>query len=336
MTKKKVVMIGGGTGTYAVLSGLKKYDDLKLSAIVAVTDSGGSTGKLRDEFGYLPVGDIRQCIVALAEEGNGDNLLRELFTYRFQKGGTGLEGHSFGNLFLTAMTDIMEGDQEKAIAYVSKILRIQGEVIPVTLNNIDLAVEQEDGTVVVGETNIKDNYKNRNIDSRIKRAWLQPKAKATPRSLEAIRKADLIIIGPGGLYTSLIANLLVEGVKDAILESKADILFNVNLMTDAGQTHGLTSKDHVEAISKYIGREPDYVLINNKKLPEKIVEKYIASDDYPVEDDFNGEGYKIFRKDIISGSEEVEKKKDFGIKRSLIRHNSKTIAKIIVEDILKK
>ncbi len=334
MSKTNVVMIGGGTGTFAVLSGLKKYEDLKLSAVVAVTDSGGSTGKLRDEFGYLPVGDIRQCIVALAEEGNGDNLLRDLFTYRFQKGGAGLEGHSFGNLFLTAMTDVMEGDQEKAIAYVSKILRIRGKVIPVSLNNIDIAVEQENGTVIVGETNIKDNYKNRDIESRIIRAWLQPKAAATPRALDAIKNADLIIIGPGGLYTSLIANLLVDGVKDAILESEAKILFNVNLMTDAGQTHGFTAKDHVEAIAEYIGKKPDFVLINNKKLPGNIVEKYIASDDYPVEDDFNGESYEVMRRDIISGSEEVEKKKDFGAKRSLIRHNSKTIAKIIVEEIL--
>lgn len=335
MTKKKIVMIGGGTGTFAILSGLKKYDELELSAVVAVTDNGGSSGVLRDEFGFLPPGDLRQCIVALSGEGNGDSMMRELFNYRFQKGGAGLEGHSFGNLFLTALTDVT-GSTEKALEYASKILRIKGNVIPVSLDNIDLAIEQEDGTVTVGETNIKDNYEKRDLNSLIKRAWLQPKAHATPKAIEVIKEADLIIIGPGGLYTSLIANILVDGIKEAILDSKAKILYNVNLMQDSGQTFGLTAKGHVETISKYIGKYPDFVLINNKELPKDIVQKYIDSDDYPVENDLQESSeYNLIREDLITGSEEVEKKKDFGAKRSLIRHNSERIARIIVEQILK-
>jgi uncharacterized cofD-like protein len=335
MNNKKVVTIGGGTGTYAVLTGLKKYDNLDLSAVVAVTDSGGSTGKLRDEFGYLPVGDIRQCIVALAEEGNGDNLLRDLFNYRFQKGGAGLEGHSFGNLFLTAMTDIL-GDEEKAIEYSSKILRIKGQVIPVSLNHADVVVEQKDGTVIVGETEIKDKYQRRDIDSRIERVWLQPKAEATPHAIEAIKEADLIVIGPGGLYTSLIANLIVEGIQESILSSDAKILFNMNLMTDAGQTHGFTASDHLRTITEYLGKKPDYIVMNDAKLPEDILEKYKKVNDFPVKDDIDQlDGVKIIKENLISGSEEIKKKKDFGAKRSLIRHDSYRIAEIIVEDILK-
>lgn len=335
MSKKKIVMIGGGTGTYAVLSGLKNYD-LDLSAVVAVTDSGGSAGKLRDEFGYLPVGDIRQCIVALSEEGkgHGDNLMRELFNYRFQKGGTGLEGHSFGNLFLTAMTEIMQGDQQKAIEYACKVLRIKGDVIPVSLDDVDLVVEQEDGTVIIGETNIKDNYEKRDISKRIAKVWLQPKALATKRAIEVILNSDLVIIGPGGLYTSIIANILVDGIKEALQTTKAKILFNMNLMTDAGQTHTLTANDHVEILKMYIGKYPDIVLINNKELPADIVEKYKLESDYPVVDDLKTENFEVIREDLITGSSEIVKKKDFGAKRGLLRHNSNKIAEIIVKKIL--
>jgi uncharacterized cofD-like protein len=337
MERKKVVMIGGGTGTYSVLSGLKKFDNLDLSAVVAVTDSGGSTGKLRDEFGYLPVGDIRQCMVALAEEGNGQNLMRDLFNYRFDKGGEGLEGHSFGNLFITAMTEIMSGDEEKAIDYARRILRIKGEVIPVSLDHIDIVMEQEDGNKVFGETNIKDNYSDRNIESKIKKVWLEPEAHATPKAIKAIMEADLIIIGPGGLFTSLIANLLIKGIPDALQKTEAKILFNVNLMTDAGQTHEMTAREHVETIKNYIGKYPDYVLINNKELPEEIVKKYIESEDYPVKDDLEeNSDFEVVREDLISGSDEVEKKKDFGAKRSLIRHNSKSISNAIYNNILAK
>lgn len=335
MEKKKVVMIGGGTGTYAVLSGLKKYQHLDLSAIVAVTDSGGSTGKLRDEFGYLPVGDIRQCIVALAEEGNGNNIMRELFNYRFQKGGAGLEGHSFGNLFLTAITDTFDGDQEKAIEYACRILRIRGQVIPVSLDNIDVVAQQEDGTVTVGETNIKDNFEKRDISQKITKVWLQPQAKATPKAIQAILEADLVIIGPGGLYTSLIANLLVDGISNALMETKAKILFNMNLMTDAGQSHGLSAQDHIEVIRNYVGKYPDIILTNNKDLPQDIVKKYEAENDFPVVDDIEEKpDYKIMRDDLITGSEEIKKHKDFGAKRSLIRHNSYRIAEIIADKIL--
>lgn len=332
-------MIGGGTGTFKILTGLKKYDDLKLSAIVAVTDDGGSGGKLRDEFGYLPAGDIRQCIIALSEAENGRNIMRDLFMYRFEKGGAGLEGHSFGNLFLTVMTELMEGDQKKAIDYAGKILRIKGKVIPVSLDNVEIAVEQDDGTVTVGESNIKDNYTKRNVESPIVRSWLQPKANATEEAIAAIKQADLVIIGPGGLYTSLIANLLVDGIKNAIIESKAKVLFNINLMTDNGQTHAMGAKAHVETIKNYLGKYPDFVLLNNKPFSKGVIKKYKDSDDFPVEVDLNEdeEQYKVIMDNLLpDGSEDVKQRAGFETKISVIRHDSAKIAKVIVNKILKK
>jgi uncharacterized cofD-like protein len=198
-------------------------------------------------------------------------------------------------------------------------------------------MEQEDGNKVFGETNIKDNYSDRNIESKIKKVWLEPEAHATPKAIKAIMEADLIIIGPGGLFTSLIANLLIKGIPDALQKTEAKILFNVNLMTDAGQTHEMTAREHVETIKNYIGKYPDYVLINNKELPEEIVKKYIESEDYPVKDDLEeNSDFEVVREDLISGSDEVEKKKDFGAKRSLIRHNSKSISNAIYNNILAK
>ncbi len=336
MTKKNVVMIGGGTGTFKILSGLKKYDDLNLSAVVAVTDDGGSGGKLRDEFGHLPAGDIRQCIIALSANENGRDLMRDLFMYRFEKGGAGLEGHSFGNLFLTAMTEVMGGDQEKAIDYAGKILRIKGKVIPVSLDDVEIAVEQENGTVVIGETNIKDNYTKRDVDSPIVRAWLQPEAHATPKAIETIKNADLVIIGPGGLYTSLIANLLVEGICDAVNKSEAKVLFNMNLMTDDGQTHDMDAKDHVEVLRKYLGKYPDYVLINDKDIDPKVIEKYEKSDDYPVKDDLGEtDDFEVIRANLLpDANEEVKQRAGFETKVSVLRHDSDKIANMIVDKIL--
>lgn len=333
--KKEVVVIGGGTGTYSVLLGLKRYQDLNLTALVAVTDDGGSSGKLRDEFGFLPAGDLRQCISALASEEGRDSLMRQLFSYRFQKGGNGLEGHSFGNLLITAMTDII-GNQEKAIKQVSEILKISGNVVPISTDDVEIVIEQENGTITVGESNIKDNKNKRDLSSKIKNIWHQPKAKATKSAIESIKKADYIIIGPGGLYTSLITNILVEGIREEILKSKAPLIFFMNLMTDSSQTYGFTAEDHLNVLEKYLGKSPEYVVINNKKLDENLQKKYEKEQDYPVEDDLDSKnGYKVIKTNLLNGSQEIKKEKDFGTKRSLIRHSSTGIASAL-DQIIKE
>ena len=220
--KLKIVVVGGGTGTYVVLSGLKKYP-VDLTAIITMMDSGGSSGRLRDELGVLPPGDVRQCLVALA---NSSKLLRDMFNYRFEEGD--LKGHTFGNIFLSTFVKTT-GSMKKAIEEVGKILRIQGTVVPVTYANSDLCVEFEDGTIIEGETHI-DEVEKMEKRTRIKRAFLKPSVAANPDAKEAIEKADVIVIGPGDLYTSIIPNLLVNGIKSAISNSKAKKIYVLNLI----------------------------------------------------------------------------------------------------------
>ncbi|MBN1915457.1 YvcK family protein [Candidatus Dojkabacteria bacterium] len=329
-TKINVVVIGGGTGTYTVLSGLKKYSNLTLNAIVGVTDSGGSTGKLRDEFGTLPIGDFRQAIVALSGEGNGKNLLRELFLYRFEKG-DGLKGHNFGNLLLTALTEIL-GSEEKAISAASKILRVQGEVIMVANDNVDLVAEYEDGSVLVGEAHIDEPDSKHDSTTRITSLRIQPNTKVSNKARCAILNADYIIMGPGDLYSSLLSNIVVPGVSEAINESKAEFVYITNLMTKCGQTYGFTIKDHVSEIIKYLGKYPDYILVNSTKLPEDVLDVYVDEKAFPVKDDLSVSGIrsKIIRKDLLS-SYLVERQENDRVRRSLIRHDSHKLAKAIYE-----
>ncbi len=323
--KINVVVIGGGTGTYTVLSGLKKYDDLKLKVIVNVTDSGGSTGKLRDQFGILPVGDFRQALVALAAEGNGNNLLRELFLYRFEKG-DGLKGHNFGNLLLTALTDIL-GSEQKAIRAASKILRIKGEVIMVAEDDVDLVAEYEDGSVLVGEAAIDEPNEKHNSEVRIKDLRIQPSTEISEKAKEALEAADYIIIGPGDLYTSLLSNVIVPGVGETIKKSKAKIIYIPNLMTKYGQTHGFKESDFVEEIKKYVGKYPEIVLINNSVLPKEALKRYEESHEFPVKSDLKDEKYQVIRKDLLNEEIIERKEEDVDIvKRSLIRHDSHKLA----------
>ena len=322
----KVVTIGGGTGSYVVLMGLKKYP-LKLTAIVTMADSGGSSGKLRDELGVLPPGDIRQCLVALSESSR---LLREMFNYRFEAGG--LQGHNFGNIFLSTL-EKKTGSLKKAIAEVGKILRIRGKVVPVTFSKSDLCVELEDGTKIVGETHI-DVVEKMEKRAKIIKANLYPKAKINEDAKTAIEDADFILIGPGDLYTSIIPNLLVGGMAKAIKNSRAKKIFVLNLMTKYGQTTYYSAKDHVKDLEKYLGKGIiDFILINSKMPKGKTLLWYKQFEEYPVKDDLeNPKSYQIFRKNLIRDFLISESASD-ELRRSIIRHDSLKLAKEIMEII---
>src|ERR1035437_4747713 len=291
--KPKIVVIGGGTGTFVVLSGLKKYE-VELAAIITMMDSGGSSGKLRDELGVLPPGDVRQCLVALAKSSR---LLREMCNYRFEEGG--LKGHTFGNIFLSTLTKTT-GSMKKAIEEVGKILRIQGRVIPVTYDKSDLCIELIDETIIEGETHI-DEVESREKRARIKRACLKPEAQANPDAEIAIKEADAIIIGPGDLYTSIIPNLLVTGIKAAIKNSKGKKIYVLNLMTKYGQTTRHTAKDHVKDLEQYVGdAQLDFVLVNKKTPNKEALNWYKDFDEHPVEDNLSSEEEpQIVRKNLI-------------------------------------
>ncbi|MFZ5932867.1 MAG: gluconeogenesis factor YvcK family protein [Patescibacteria group bacterium] len=325
--RKKVVVIGGGTGTYTALLGLKKYP-LDVSAIVSMTDSGGSNRVIRDEFGLLPTSDIRQCMVALASSQT-DELLRKLFIYRYNAG-TGISGMTFGNLFMAALTDIY-GSQEKAIEETCKILKVQGKVIPVTFDNSHLVARYENGEQVLGEHHI-DEPKTELGNVRIVELEVFPPAKANPKTLRAIKDAELIILGPGDLYTSIICNLVVDGVAGVIAKAKAPKVYVLNLMTKFGQTSGFSAKEHVEELEKYLGEGTvDYVLVNRtRSFPRGVLARYKEERAYPVKDDLERElSSKVIRRDLVS-NKIYEKPKSDKLKRSLIRHDSDKLARAIV------
>jgi uncharacterized cofD-like protein len=318
--ERKFVVIGGGTGTYTVLSGLKKISD-NITAVVTMMDSGGSSGRLRDEFGQLPAGDVRQALVALS---NDSSIMRQLFNYRYEKG-EGLQGHSFGNLFLTALAEVT-GGMENALEEASRILNIKGKVLPVTLSKADLIAEYDDGLVVKGEKDIDAPAHDGKL--HINKLSLDTKVEPFEKTLAAISQADVIIIGPGDLYTSLIPNLLVPKVADAICNSKAKKIYIVNLMTKFGQTFGFKASDFVSELEKYLGKCLNFVLINSKELPKEIIELYKAENDTPVIDDLNEEGFKVIRADLLA-ADPIQKAAGDVLQRSLIRHDSDKISKVI-------
>lgn len=324
----KIVCIGGGTGTYTVLTGLKKYTD-KLCAIVSMADTGGSARKERDEFGLLPSSDIRKSLVALAESSSEkENLLRELFQFRFDQG-VGLEGMTFGNLFLVALTKLL-GSQTEAIKRTGQILRIKGQVIPVSLDKVDLLATYENGLQVVGEHYIDEPKHDMSL--KIKKLTTIPQAKAYTEALEAIKEADLIILGPGGFYTTLIANLVVRGIPEALRKSRAKKIFVLNLMTEPGQTTGFTAFDCIRELEKYLsGRCLDYVLVNTALVPESILAKYKKTGAYPIIDDLKDKNYfKVVRGDFLFLGE-IKRTSGDTLRRSLIRHNADKLAKVILK-----
>jgi len=325
MKQKRIVCIGGGTGTFVVLRGLKSYP-YHLDAIVTMSDSGGSNKRIRDEFGLLPTSDIRQCFVALSEENGGVGLLRKLFMYRFEKG-AGISGMTFGNLFMAALTDIL-GSQEAAIRQTGKVLRIRGTVIPVSFSNTNLIAYYEDGSIRSEEHDIDEPSHDGKI--RITKIILRPKATGNPEAISAIRKADLVVIGPGDLYTSLLPNLLVGGIADALKQTRAHKSYIINLMTKYGQTYNFSAQDHVSVIEKHIGAPLDSVIMHSGVLPKKARELYAKYDEYPVTDDIPRRSHcRVIRANIAS-SVLYEKSSSDTLIRSLIRHDSKKLAQQLV------
>lgn len=311
-TLKKVVVIGGGTGNFVVLRGLKQYP-LDLTAIVSMTDDGGSTGILRDELGVLPPGDVRQCLVALS---NSSRLMRSLMNYRFENGGLG--GHSFGNLLLSALEKVT-GSFEKAVEEAGKILYIKGKVIPVTTHQVRLKMVLNDRKVLEGE---KEIYLSQEIDQGYKTIYLEPFPKVNPRVIEEIQNADLIIVGPGGLHTSLIPNLLVEGVCEAISRSDARKVYVVNLMNRKGQTTGYKTSHYLKELVRFMGKDIfDHILINVQKPADHLIEVY-AGEGELVENDLEDDRL-IFAE--LLGRLAEEPRRDL-MKRNLIRHDSKKLA----------
>lgn len=325
MSYKKIVVMGGGTGTYTVLLGLKKYN-LNLKAIVAMTDDGGSSGILRDELGVLPPGDLRQCLIALSES---PDILREIFNFRFSQGE--LKGHNLGNLLISAL-EKMKGGLDKALPYLNSILALKGEVIPVTFSKARLVAQLKNGHVLFGEHSINTN---KLIKSHpIKKLFIQPKPKANPRAVEVIKKANAIVIGPGNLYCSLIPLFLVEGIQQAVSETKAKIIYNVNLMNKFGHTDNFCVMDFVKEIERYIGaKKIDYVIFNRKTPAPEIVKIYSNQGD-PVQpgklDAEKRDGRVFFSRNLIKDEIYQQKRQDI-LKRTLIRHDSDKLAKAILE-----
>ena len=310
---KKVVVIGGGTGTSMVLSSLKEVDGIDLSAIVSVADSGGSTGRLRDEFGFQPVGDLRQALAAFAEK----DWIKNLLLYRFNKG-HGLEGHNLGNLVLTALQD-MTGSTAKAIEVASKIFRLQGHIYPITTKPVNLVIEYSDGTVEIGEHILDDA--DMHAGDRIIGIKTSPRAEIYNQAKLAIANTDVIIIGPGDLYGSIMPNLVIGGAPEAIRRSKAKLIFIMNLMTRYTQTHNMNAGDHLKVIEQQIGRKVDVVIVNNGKVPAKILKAYREQHEYPVTDDLKKLGSsRIIRVNLIRSTLVKQNLAD-AVHRSYLRHD---------------
>ena len=325
----KVVVIGGGTGTFTVLSGLKHYP-VDLTAIVTMADDGGSTGRLRDEFGVLPPGDLRQCLVALSE---ADLVMRKLFNHRYDRGE--LAGHNFGNIFISTLEQVT-GSLDKALDLAGEVLNIRGRVIPVTLSKVHLVAELKNGKILKGESAISDYQ----LVSRfgVKKIYLTPKAIANPKAQQAIKEADLIVVGPGNLYASLIPNFLVPGIARAFIASKAKKVYVANLMNKHGHTDDFVVSDYVRAIEGVVGKSGvfDVVVYNTKKPAPELVRKY-ADEGAPVScgPECKSLGIDLVGTDLLAGKLSAPKKKDL-IRRTLIRHDSDKLAKVLMRVFLFK
>lgn len=309
----KIVVLGGGTGLSTLLRGLKPYS-ANITAIVTVADDGGSSGRLRREIGVLPPGDIRNCIAALADE---EKLLTELFQYRFQAG-DGLAGHSFGNLFLTVMSEVT-GDIEQAIAASSKVLAIRGQVLPSTLSDVSLWAELADGRRIEGESNITE------AKGKIIRIGCTPEnPPALPKAIQAIQEADFLIMGPGSLYTSIIPNLLVPEIPAAIAQSKAVRIYVCNIMTQPGETDGFTVADHIRTLDRVVGQRLfDAVLVQKTSPSAQSLIRYAQEGSHPVFFD-REDVIRLGRRAIVANIMDEDAETGF------LRHNSDRLARVLL------
>lgn len=327
MSKIKVVTMGGGTGTFPVVTALKLLD-FEISAIVSVSDSGGSTGRIRDEFGFQPVGDLRQSLAALADM-KSQKWIQKVLLYRFSKG-TGLQGHNLGNLILTALQD-MTGNTTESLEIAEHIFDLEGSVIPVTASNVSLQIHYEDGTVAVGE-HILDNETEK--PKKIKTISLIPECTTNPPAKQALLEADYIIIGPGDLYASLLSTLVVSDVKEIFSQVTGKIIIMSNLMTRLTQTHNMTAKDHVTVIEEALGRKVDYVIVNNQPIPSEVLQQYSESNEFSVVDDL-GTTSHIVKADLLL-DQMIFKEKNDTAHRSLLRHDAKKLKSVFEKIVLSK
>lgn len=313
---KKIVVIGGGSGIFNVLKGLKNYP-VEITSIVTAFDNGGSTGILRDEFGTLPQGDIRRSLVALAPD-SGNSTLRDLLNYRFPKESS-LKGHSFGNLFLQALTSI-SGSEVGAIKTAADILNIKHKILPVSTDNATLCAKLSNGKIIRGETDIDIPKHDGSI--KIKKLYLEPEATIYSESYKAIIEANLIIIGPGDLYTSILPNVLVKGFPNAIKKSKAKKVYILNLMTKWGETNDFAASDFAKTLLSYLGmKKLDYVLVNNSPIKPSLVKKYKGEKASPIRID--PENLKKYSEKIIEG--------DMALQAEIIRHDPKKVSRTIMK-----
>lgn len=311
----KVVAIGGGTGLSTILRGFKEFTN-NITAVVVVSDDGGSSGRLRKEFGVLPPGDIRNCLVALADK---EPLMEKLFQHRFS-GPEGLKDHSFGNLFITTLSEV-SGDFLQAVKESSKILAVRGKVLPVTLTNVMLNAETLKGEIISGETAIGANR-----SGGIRRVFLEPEdCHSIPEVMEAIADADIVIMGPGSLYTSIMPNLLIGDIIRSLKRTQAARVFICNVMTQPGETDGYSAYDHVDAVIKHAGKVIDYVFVNEGKIKEEVLERYEKEGRFPVANDC--EKIEALGIKCIIG--------DFSSSSDLARHDGLKIAKEILNEVLK-
>lgn len=319
---QRVVVIGGGTGIYPVINALRHLPT-ECTTIINASDSGGSTGRIRDEFGFPPVGDLRQALAAMADP-TSQHWIRQLLLYRFEKG-SGLVGHSLGNLLLTALQD-MTGSTTEALAIAAKVLRIHGKVIPITENDVHLEIEYANGDTLQGEHSLDDGS---SPHQKVTGLRLTPEATVNPLAVEAVKSADYIIIGPGDYYASLQSVLIVPGLSAAFAKTTATLIYFVNLMTRSSQTLDMTAGEHVAGIERAIGRKLDVIIINNKQIPESIKQKYAQEDENPVVDDV-AEDARVIRSPLVAMTKSIQSAAD-SVQRSLLRHDETRVL-----DCLKK
>lgn len=322
-----MVTIGGGTGSFTILSGLKHVGGINITALVSMADDGGSTGVLRDELGVLPPGDVRQCLVALSDHSE---IVRKLMNYRFHEGS--LSGHSFGNIFLAALEKV-SGDFVHGISIASEILKVNGRVVPVTSNKADLVVALKDGSILQGENELNHG----SLEKGLKSISYKGDVVINDHARKAIVRADVIVLGPGNYYCSLVPNLIVDGFREAIHESQARIVLPVNLTNKHGHTMGWKVSDYVRDIEGYLGKVVDIVLINNESPTQEQVEAYKIEegDGVVVVDDYTGEN--VLRAPLLSHAliKKVEGDTIHHL-RSFIRHDPAKLAEALSKIIFSK